>query len=101
MNAQTKEKLIVAGWKLFWKSMQIVMTILTAVSTILALWDWSYTTRGYGAIGGEIVLAILVAFIVWKAMGIIADWHKSVRTEEETAIKIICEGREFIIKERK
>lgn len=96
-----KEKIKEMLWNVYFGIARVILTILSTASTILALWDWSYSTRGYRAIGGEIVLAILVAFIVWKAMGIISDWHKSVRTEEETAIKIICEGREYIIKERK
>lgn len=87
-------------WNAYFGAAKIVLTILSTVSTILALWNWSYCTRGYGAIGGEVVLAFIVAFVVWKAMGIIADWHKSTRTEEVTAVKIICDGREFIIKER-
>jgi hypothetical protein len=96
-----KEKIKEFLWNAYFGMARVILTVLATASTILALWDWSYSTRGYGAIGGEIVLAILVAFIAWKAMGIIADWHKSVRTEEVTAIKIICEGREFIVKERK
>lgn len=88
-------------WCAYFGTARVILTVLATASTILALWDWSYATRGYRAIGGEIVFAILVAFIVWKAMGIISDWHKSERTEEEIAIKIICDGREFIIKERK
>lgn len=88
-------------WSAYFGMARIILTVLATASMILALWDWSYATRGYGAIGGEIVLAVIVAILVWKAMGIISDWHKSIRAEEVTAIKIICDGREFIIKERK
>lgn len=95
-----KKKIKETLWNAYFGTTRVILTVLATASTILALWNWSYSTRGYGAVGGEVILAVIVAFVVWKAMGVIADWHKSIRTEEETAIKIICEGREFVIKER-
>lgn len=89
-------------WRIFWKTMQVVLTVLTAISTTLILWNLSHTFRGYNAIGGEIVLAFLLSFVVWQVFGIVGREHLE-QTEEDKviAIKIMCDGRVFTIKERK
>lgn len=89
-------------WKLFWKIMQIVLTVLTAVSTILILWNLSFSFRGYNAIGGEIVLAFLLSFVVWQVFGIVGREHLEQAEEDKvTAIKIMCDGRVYTIREKR
>lgn len=89
-------------WKLFWKTMQVVLTILTAISTILILWNLSFSFRGYNAIGGEIVLAFLLSFVVWQVFGIVGKEHIAQSEEDKvTAIKIMCDGRVYTIREKR
>lgn len=89
-------------WKLFWKTMQVVLTALTAISTILILWNLSFSFRGYNAIGGEIVLAFLLSFVVWQVFGIVGREHISQAEEDKvTAIKIMCDGRVYTIREKR
>lgn len=89
-------------WRIFWKSMQIILTVLTAISTILILWNLSFSFRGYNAIGGEIVIAFLLSFVVWQVFGIVGREHIAQAEEDKvTAIKIMCDGRVYTIRERK
>jgi len=44
---------------------QILASIAVGSSTLLFASDIAYTQRGYKAIGGEYIAAILAAVIVW------------------------------------
>lgn len=89
-------------WKAFWKIMQIILTGLTAISITLILWNLSFSFRGYNAIGGEIVLAFLLSFVVWQIFGIVGKEHMEQAEEDKvTAIKIMCDGRVYTIREKR
>ena len=89
-------------WKLFWKAMQVLLTVLTSTSITLILWNLSFSFRGYNAIGGEIVLAFLLSFVVWQVFGIVGKEHMEQAEEDKvTAVKIMCDGRVYTIRERK
>lgn len=89
-------------WRIFWKTMQIILTVLTAISITLILWNLSFSFRGYNAIGGEIVLAFLLSFVVWQVFGIVGKEHiAQAEADKVTAIKIMCDGRVYTIRERK
>lgn len=112
MNAQTKEKLIVTGWKVFWVAMRVVLTGLTAIAVTLSLWNWSYSTRGYGTIGGEIILVPILALVTWWAFKMIGNSHIGLReelkkeeaTEEhrphQTVVILLEEGRMVTLREK-
>ena len=44
---------------------QILASIAVGSSTLLVASDIAYTQRGYKAIGGEYIAAILAAVIIW------------------------------------
>ncbi len=44
---------------------QILASIAVGSSTLLFASDIAYTQRGYKAIGGEYIAAILVAILIW------------------------------------
>ncbi len=44
---------------------QILASIAVGSSTLLFASDIAYTQRGYKAIGGEYIAAILAAIIIW------------------------------------
>lgn len=112
MNAQTKEKLKVTGWKVFWVTMRVVLTGLTAIAVTLNLWNWSYSTRGYNAIGGEIILVPILALVTWWAIKMIGNSHIELReglkkeeaTEEhrphQTVVILLEEGRMVTLREK-
>ena len=111
MNTQTKEKLIVTGWKVFWVAMRVVLTGLTAISVTLSLWNWSYSTRGYGTIGGEIILVPILALIIWWAIKMIGEYHTGLREElkkeeaterrpHQTVVVLLEEGRMVTLREK-
>lgn len=113
MNAQTKEKLKVTGWKVFWVAMRVVLTGLTAISVTLSLWNWSYSTRGYGTIGGEIILVPILALVTWWAIKMIGEYHTGLREElkkeeattehrpHQTVVILLEEGRMITLSKRK
>lgn len=111
MNAQTKEKLIVTGWKVFWVAMRVVLTGLTEIAVTLSLWNWSYSTRGYGAVGGEIILVPILALVTWWAFKMIGEYHTELldglKKEEATkhrpqttVVILLEEGRIVTLSER-
>ena len=111
MNAQTKEKLIVTGWKVFWVAIRVVLTGLTAIAVTLNLWNWSYSTRGYGAVGGEIILVPILALVTWWAIKMIGEYHTELldglKKEEATkhrpqttVVILLEEGRMVTLREK-
>ncbi len=111
MNAQTKEKLIVTGWKVFWTFMRLALTGLTAIAVTLNLWNWSYSTRGYGAVGGEIILVPILALVTWWAIKMIGEYHTGLRGEhkkketneqrpQQTVVILLEEGRMVTLREK-
>ena len=54
---------------------QILASIAVGSSTLLFASDIAYTQRGYKAIGGEYIAAILAAVIIWWLLDRM-EWRK-------------------------
>lgn len=92
-------------WSIFWYVSRTLFTIFVIVGTLLTLWNWSYATRGYYTLGGEIVLVVILGILAYATGKILHDWHKMamykvLKDEQTVTVRLMCDGRWYTITQK-